>query len=167
MWNAAKIIHNTFIDCRYALLVGVNHSKHPIGNVPSDYTIVNNLFFNKSESDQVVELVKNDKPENRKWANNIFQDKLGIPPSDGLLSQDPHLSLLKHGLAIPSKKTQSVKQFVSDKKEFSEDIFSMVRKKITTVGTIEFSKNMLARGPLTEIQVGLKSPVLSTQSEKK
>ena len=43
----------------------------------------------------------------------------------------------------------------------------MVREKITTVGAIEFSKNMLAKGPLTENQVGLKSPVLSTQSEKK
>ena len=110
VWNAPKSYTTLLsIAATRTLLVGVNHSKHPIGNVPSDYTIVNNLFFNKSESDQVVELVKNDKPENRKWANNIFQGKLGIPPSDGLLSQDPHLSLLKNGLAIPSKKTQSAK----------------------------------------------------------
>ena len=41
----AQIIFNTFINCQYALLVGLTHSEHPHGTVPRGCVIANNLFF--------------------------------------------------------------------------------------------------------------------------
>jgi poly(beta-D-mannuronate) lyase len=118
----ASVTFNTFVNCRYALLVGINHSKYPTGTVPRECLVSGNVFFLKPggvakvgaaadasfgydlSAGQIVKLVKDDEPEAWKWADNIAQGKLGITARDGIRAGDAGLRFAKSGLALPTGK---------------------------------------------------------------
>jgi poly(beta-D-mannuronate) lyase len=157
----ANILFNTFVNCKYALVVGANHSKHPNGTVPRQCVIANNIFFagkdggsEEKDISQAVKLVQDDQPEEWNWVDNIVQGKLGISLTSGIRSQDPHLRFLKNGLAIPTDKTPSAKQLVKDLRWTEVDLFATTRGGRKTTGAVQFPVKSLAAGPLTEKMVG-------------
>jgi poly(beta-D-mannuronate) lyase len=155
----AKIIHNTMVNCRRAMSVGHNHSKHPNGTVPSQCVIANNIFVGnpKDEESRIVEYVQGDKPEGWTWANNVYSGTLGIPPIKGLRKGSPALSITKGNLPMPTRRTPSAKGPVPGVKAAKKDMCGAARGTTATVGAIQFSNKMTAVKPLTAKQVGPKA----------
>lgn len=161
----AHIVHNTVVDCNYALKVGLNHSKHPNGTVPRKCVIANNIFLNRAAADadaekepQIVMLVQDDKPEAWSWTGNIYIGKLGMPPLDGIREEEPHLRFQKDGVAWPTVKTPTMKGPPGDLKAAEHDLFGLARGDQVTPGAVQFSKKDPTLGPLSERQVGPRAP---------
>jgi len=157
----ASIVHNTFINCRYALDVGLNHSLHPNGTVPRQCLIANNIFFlgvvrgsEPNEAAQAVRLVQDDQPEEWRWIDNVVWGKLGTPPTDGIRSQDPGMTFLENGLVIPTTKTPSDKASAGMVKGADVDLFGTPRAGQRTIGAVQFPTQSVLPGPLVPEQVG-------------
>lgn len=152
----AKIVNNTVVDCKRALSVGHNHSKHPNGTTPSQCVIANNLFVGdtKDEASPLVEYVQGDKPEGWTWANNVYSGTLGIPPTKGLRKGTPALNITKGAVALPTRNTPSAKEPVPGVKAAEKDMCGVSRGTNATLGAIQFSDKMAAAKPLTAKQVG-------------
>ena len=152
----ATIIHNTVVDCKRALKVGINHSKYPNGAVPRQCVIANNLFASnpKDEESCIVEYVEGAKPDRWTWANNVYSGTLGIPPTKGLRKGTPALNITKGHLPMPTDKTPSATEPVPGVKAAEKDMCGRARSTTATVGAIQFSDKMTAVKPLTAKQVG-------------
>ena len=152
----AKIVNNTVVDCKRALSVGHNHSKHPNGTAPSQCVIANNLFVGdtKDEASPLVEYVQGDKPEGWTWANNVYSGTLGIPPTKGLRKGTPALNITNGNVAMPTRRTPSAKEAVRGVKAAEKDMCGVSRGRNATLGAIQFSDKMAAAKPLTAKQVG-------------
>ena len=102
---------------------------------------------------QAIQYVKDDKPENWTWTGNVVQGKLGIPPVKGIVVGNPHLSLKKDGLALPTAKTPTA-QADTKHDSLKTDIFGKPRKGKATIGAIQFPLPFPAPGQLTAKDVG-------------
>ena len=147
----ASILHNTFLNCRHGLEVGINHPKYPDGTVPRQCLVAGNIFAGGS---QIVRYVKDDQPGEWQWSDNIFQGKLGIPPLDGMREQDPHLQSPEDGLPLPTARTPVAERPPAKPHMLTEDLNGSHRPSRRTLGALQFSQNLIAPRPLTPEQVG-------------
>ncbi len=145
----ARILFNTFVDCRPALLVGANHALHPNGTVPKDCVIGNNIFQLAADG-AIVELVQGDQPEGWTWIGNVANGKLGIPLIDGIRMQDPELQFLPSGVAVPGKAVSAAGDF----RDVTVDALGAPRGAKKEVGAVELPIRASRRGPLKQQDVG-------------
>ena len=154
----ASILHNTFVNCRYALEVGLSHPKHPSGTVPRQCVVAGNLFFlggtKPPATGQAIRLVKDDQPEAWQWVGNTVYGKLGIPPVDGVRSQEPNLRFQENGLALPTARTPVTEHAMDVAGVLGKDLLGATRDKRMTVGAIDFREKPAGIEPLTDKLVG-------------
>lgn len=155
----AGILFNTFVDCRNAMYIGINHPKYPAGTTPKDCLIAGNVFCARSgdAAAKAVHLVKGDMPVNWTWTDNVVKGKLGIDPVAGLRVADPHLRLLKNGLALPTVKTPSAKKLPEKVKALELDLLGARRGGKITLGAVQYREKLPEPAPLTAEQVGPQS----------
>lgn len=155
----ALVAFNTFVGCSPALVVGLNHSRHPNGTPPKDCTIANNVFLlqnpnHKNEDGplQTVRLVQDDEPENWIWQGNITSGELGMPPREGIQTAAVDLKLLPSGIVLPS--TALLKSAKGDFPNITTDALGQPRGSQKTIGCIEETTEPASGGPLQPEDVG-------------
>ncbi len=156
----ARVLFNTFIDCRPAIQVGVNHSKHPNGTVPKDCEIADNLFFldpdnvtQEQREAQIVKLVRDDEPENWTWSGNVARGRLGVPESPGLKQRSLQLRYLENQLALPGVPIRAAGKSAAAPWT-RQDAVGSERGDAPSVGALESSAAGGGKGPLTADRVG-------------
>lgn len=150
----ALIANNTMVNCKYSLEIGINHSKHPNGTVPKDCIITGNIFYSENKDSKAIKFIKDDKPENWKWSDNIVYGNPGIVIFEGIKSQNPYIKLVKQGFYIPTDKTPFSQKLGSRNKELEIDLLRNPRKGKFTIGAIQYPVPDPVKGPLTEKDVG-------------
>lgn len=162
----AQILHNTIFNCHYGLEVGLNHSLHPNGTVPSKCLIGNNIIVaNRNVEFQAIRLVQDDQPEDWTWTGNVVQGELGIPPVQGIAVQNAYLLLKETGLNIPSEKTPSAAP-VTNRDDLKVDLLGTPRTGKYTIGAIQYSIASAASTMLSEKQVGPHAESLTARELK-
>lgn len=138
----AQILCNSIIDCQKSFVIGLNHSKHPNGTVPKDCEVVGNLFsVHLENSNEVIELVQNDHPENWQWRGNVAHGTGLQREWSGLKISDPHLVRNEQGLFVSTIKTPKWKRLDPVNARIAKDILGSIRKKKSAVGAIDFVKD--------------------------
>jgi len=157
----ARVVFNTFVRCRNALLVGMNHPKYPNGTVPKECLVAANIFCSASDGSPagkslgpIVQLVQGDQPEAWKWFDNIASGELGIPETDGIRVGDPRLRFSANGLAFPSGDTPVAKGPFPGIQSVEKDLLGVPRGKSKTIGAVQFPVASSMAGPLAEQWTG-------------
>lgn len=144
----AQILHNTVIDCREAMAIGLNHSKHPNGTTPTNCLIAGNAFVGQNSKTGLIRFVQNDIPDQWTWKDNYFQGSSGIPSMHGMTAAKLNLLLDKKlSLARPTAMTPRSAR-AEDCELLHEDALGVARGKQTAVGAIEYSTEVPKHKPL-------------------
>ena len=146
----AVIAFNTFVDCRYSMIIGAG-SDNERTLPPENCTIANNVVFTPF---QIIRL--EDEPINLKWEGNIMQgSSLGIPQPEGITLTDPFLYLAEDGLWRPDSGLSPVLGAAQGDYSFvAEDMDGQMRGSIKDVGADQVSAEPITRRPLTAKDVG-------------
>lgn len=155
----AKILHNTVVGPGRGMLIGINHSKYPIGLPPIDCEITGNLFAVRdarrgTTSEPVIALVNGDEPIDWSWSGNAHSGELGMAPIPGITAMDAALRQAESGVMIPTALTPRTDGPSSG---ITTDAFGQTRGTRPTVGAIEFTDEDVSGargGPLTPADVG-------------
>jgi poly(beta-D-mannuronate) lyase len=155
----ALIAFNTFAGCSPALVVGLNHSKHPNGTPPKDCVIANNAFIlstsDTPDSDlKTVRLVQNDEPVNWTWEGNITDGDLGMSARDGIKIGRPELDYLPNGIVTPAETSELIGNAEGNYPNITTDALGHSRGDRKTIGCVEFPAQLEDGGPLTAADVG-------------
>ena len=157
----ALIAYNTFVGCSPALVVGVNHSKHPNGTPPKDCVIANNAFILgtpdalETNSDlKTVNLVQEDEPVNWTWEGNITDGDLGMPDRDGIKSGKLDMDYLANGVVAPTESSGLIGNAVGNYPDITTDVLGHSRGERKTIGCVEFPAQLEDGGPLKAADVG-------------
>ncbi len=155
-----KILFNTFINCRYTLEIGLNHSSHPEGAVPRACVIAGNIFYmnqpghsTEGSSVQLIRFINNIQPLEWKWIDNLAYGDPGIPLTSGLRNENPYLQSDVTGMFLPTKKTPETK-LSSGEIGPKTDISGAARKGKLTPGALQYPVVSLKTAPLSSDQTG-------------
>jgi poly(beta-D-mannuronate) lyase len=145
----AVIAFNTFIDCRYNIVIGTGADEE-LSLVPENSIIANNVFLN-SENPVVTFITQ---PENFRWEGNIYYNAEPGISDKGMINSDPELSEEENNF----RKIQSSSSII-DKAEgmydfIKTDIEGHPRKGKKDIGCDEYSDEEGGRAPLTGNSVG-------------
>jgi poly(beta-D-mannuronate) lyase len=150
----AKILFNTFINCKKTFSIGINHTKHPNGTVPKDCLIAGNIFYTKNIAyGTLIEFIKGDQPENWEWLENIAVGNMAWKV-DGIHFKDPFLELQDNELLFPTSKTPKMILPENIDEKIKSDLFGEKWELERTVGAIQYPVNSTNNLPLTEEMVG-------------
>ncbi len=149
----ARVLHNTVIDCRAAMAIGLNHSKHPNGTAPAECVIAGNAFLSSDPKAGLIQYVQDDMPEKWVWEDNYYHGLLGIPAVDGLSEADLGFVPDEDRIARPTSKTPTMKCDLEATPKWM-DAFGIERREKTAVGALELSDQKPKHGPLSANQVG-------------
>ena len=157
----ALIAFNTFSGCSPALVVGVNHSKHPNGTPPKDCVIANNAFVlakpnDRSQDLTTVRLVQDDEPINWTWQGNITDGDLGMPDREGITTNSFELDMLANGVVTPKKSSILIGKAEGKYPNITTDALGHSRGDKKTIGAIEFPAQLEDGGALIAKDVGPK-----------
>lgn len=147
----ARILHNSFINCKTGLEIGKSHSKGHDDATPRNCVVGNNLFFvdKSAKKSRILHLINNDQPDQWTWFGNIADGNLFVPQIDGFSRQNTHLTLIKNGLSMPTAQTPLVQKRPNMAMELDSDLLGQARAGARTVGAVEFTGSPLQYSPIT------------------
>ncbi len=145
----ALVAFNTFVDCRYSMIIGAgNDSERTLP--PENCTIANNVIMTTRTA-----IDKDDEPINLTWKGNIVQaPSLGIDRPDGITLTDVGLSEAADGLWRPSANSPLIDAAQGDYPDVVSDMDGQPRDALKDVGADERSQAPIENRPLTAEDVG-------------
>ncbi|MBD3384978.1 T9SS type A sorting domain-containing protein [candidate division KSB1 bacterium] len=145
----ALVAFNTFVDCRYSMIIGAgNDSERTLP--PENCTIANNVIMTTYTA-----IRREDEPINLTWEGNIVQSPdLGISRPDGITLADVDLSEALDGLWRPSETSPLLNAAQGDYPEIIHDMDNQPRDVQKDVGADEFSQEPISNRPLTSQDAG-------------
>jgi poly(beta-D-mannuronate) lyase len=155
----ARVAFNTFAGCSPALVIGLNHSKHPKGSAPKDCVIANNAFIltrphTPAANLTTVRLVQGDEPINWTWEGNLTNGELGMPDRNGIKTGAIEVNYLANGVVAPTASSVLIGGAVGKYPEIGLDALGHSRGKRKSVGSIETPIHPEDAGPITASEVG-------------
>lgn len=145
----AQIVFNTFIDCKYNLVIGTG-ADDELSLPPENSVIANNIFFNTEK--EVVTLISN--PQNFLWEGNIYhQSHVGIE-SDGFTEIDPKILQSTDGIFRISEQSPAIGSAIGNYNYVQHDIDGQQRKALKDVGCDQYSTEPIIYKPLKSADVG-------------
>lgn len=143
------IAFNTFVDCRYSIILGAGKDAEKT-LPPENCVIANNLV---STSYDMIR--QDDEPINLRWEGNIMHGKsLGIAPPEGISLADPMLVQADDGLWRPDSSSPAIDAAVGEYALVTQDMDGQPRTSAKDVGADELSDAPILRRPLTAGDVG-------------
>jgi poly(beta-D-mannuronate) lyase len=159
----ALVAHNTFVNCRHAFHIGLNHSKYPDGTAPRDCTIANNIFYQEKDAKNgLITFVKNQEPEKWTWQGNIYHGVLGISPRTGL-QQSSAFSKRNGEFLLPTAQTLTALRTGMKPNELVVDLAGNARPENGTVGAFQYDTKQNGAKPLGAKDVGLLAGIKGEQ----
>jgi poly(beta-D-mannuronate) lyase len=146
----AQIVFNTFIDCKYTMIIGAGADDERTLR-PQDCIIANNLVkTNYQAIEQKAE------PINITWEGNIMQgSSLGIARPEGITIINPQLVLAEDGLWRPAEFSPAIGTATGDYDFVIDDMDGQPRDDgEKDIGCDEFSDVPVVNRPLTQSDVG-------------
>lgn len=152
----ALVAFNTFFECSPALVVGLNHSKHPNGTAPKDCVIANNAFVMSTDPEKrrTVRLVQDDEPENWTWEGNVTDGELGMLERDGIRVAEIEVTHLSNGVVSPTQSSVLMGKAEGTYSDITTDALGHSRGTYQTVGAVAIPSGLEDGGPLVEKDVG-------------
>jgi poly(beta-D-mannuronate) lyase len=154
----ALVAFNTFVDCRYTMIIGAGADDERT-LPPLNCTIANNLV---QTSHQIIR--QDAEPINMTWEGNIMQgSSLGIDQPEGIVLDDPELFFADDSLWRPMENSPVIGAAVGNYTDIVDDMDGHVRAVSKDVGADQVSLDPVLRKPLTPADVGpdwLNSPDL-------
>lgn len=153
----ALVAFNTFVDCRYTLILGAGEDSE-LTLPPENCTIANNVVLTNYKI-----ITQEDTPINLTWEGNIMQgSSLGISRPDGITLEDPQLYFAEDSLWRPESTSPVVGAAVGDYAFILDDFDGQSRGKTSEVGADQLSKEPVIHRPLKAVDVmpeWMKNPV--------
>ncbi len=145
----ALVAFNTFVDCRYSMIIGAgNDSERSLP--PENCTIANNVIMTTYTA-----IRQEDEPINLTWEGNIIQSPdLGISRPDGIMLADVNLTEAPDGLWRPSDASLLINAARGDYPDVTHDMDNQPRDALKDVGADEFSQDPVSNRPLTSQDAG-------------
>jgi len=145
----ALIAFNTFVDCKYTMIIGAGADDERT-LPPEDCIIANNLVKTN------YQVIRQDaEPINMTWEGNIMQgSSLGIPQPEGITIIDPQLVLAEDSLWRPAEFSPAIGAAMGDYDFVVDDMDGQSRIAIKDVGADQNSDEPILRRPLSPSDVG-------------
>lgn len=145
----ALIAFNTFVDCKYTIIIGAGEDEERT-LPPLDCTIANNVV----KSDYEI-IHQEDEPINLTWEGNIMDgSSLGITQPDGITLEDPQLFFAEDSLWRLSETSPAISAAVGDYAFVIDDMDGQSRGESKDAGADQRSDEPILRRPLTPKDVG-------------
>jgi poly(beta-D-mannuronate) lyase len=145
----ALIAFNTFVDCRYTMILGAG-SDNERTLPPLDCVIANNVVQTNHKI-----ISKEDEPKNLAWEGNIMQgSSLGITQPSGIILKNPNLTLHSDGLYRPDSLSPILSAAQGNYDFVSQDMDGQARGQSKDVGADQISNEPIHYRPLTAKDVG-------------
>ncbi len=140
----ALVAFNTFVDCRYSMIIGAgNDSERTLP--PENCTIANNVIMTTYKA-----IRQEDEPINLTWEGNIIQSPdLGISRPDGIMLANVNLTEAPDGLWRPAEASLLINAAQGDYPDVIHDMDGQPRDALKDVGADEFSQEPISNRPLT------------------
>ena len=153
----ALIAFNTFVDCRYTMILGAgNDSERTLP--PENCTIANNVVLTTFKI-----ITQEDAPINLTWEGNIMQgSSLGLPQPAGITLADPKLFFAEDSLWRPNSTSPVIGAAAGSYPFILDDMDGQSRGLNKDVGADQVSQAPILRRPLTANDVmpeWMKNPV--------
>jgi len=145
----ALIAFNTFVDCRYTMIIGAGkNSERTLP--PENCVIANNLVMTSTRI-----ITQEDEPIDMIWEGNLMQgSSLGITPPAGITLADPKLVLAADGLWRPDSSSPGLGAAEGDYPFVVDDMDGQLRVSSKDVGADQLSPDPIVRRPLTANDTG-------------
>ena len=140
------VANNTIINCLNSFLIGVKKLDDNTQILPPENSMIaNNLVLSNS---QLVDYVT--EPINMSWEGNIMQGStLGIDQPNGIILQDPELSLAADGLWRPELSSPALGAEVGNYDYVEYDMDGQLRSLPKDVGADQVSQDPIIIKPLS------------------
>ncbi len=153
----ALIAFNTFVDCRYTIILGAgNDAERTLP--PENCTIANNVVLTSFKI-----ITQEAAPINLTWEGNIMQgSSLGIPLPSGITLADPKLFFAEDSLWRPDSASPVIGAATGGYPFILDDMDGQLRGSIKDVGADQVSQQPILRRPLTASDVmpdWMKTPI--------
>jgi poly(beta-D-mannuronate) lyase len=147
--KSAQISFNTFVDCKYNIVIGTGADEE-LCLPPINSVVANNIFYNTEEN--IVTLI--DEPQNFLWEGNIYHNaQLGIE-SNGFSEIDPLISQFTDGLFRISENSPAIGNAVGNYKYVTHDMDGQQRKTSKDIGCDQYSTDPVIYKPLKATDIG-------------
>jgi poly(beta-D-mannuronate) lyase len=144
----AVVAFNTFVDCRYPLILG-SGSDSERTLPPVDCVIANNVVQGTTKV-----ITQEDEPINLRWEGNIMQgSSLGIPQPVGILLADPQLHPAADGLWRPDSSSPVAGAAAGSYPFVTADMDGQNRAGTLDAGADQLSADPVQRRPMTPADV--------------
>lgn len=144
----ALVAFNTFVDCRYSMILGAGEDSERT-LPPENCTIANNVV---QTSFKII--TQEDAPINLNWEGNIMQgSSLGIPQPTGITLTDPKLYFATDSLWRPDSTSPVIGAAAGSYPFVSDDMDGQERGIISDVGADQVSREPIIRRPLKAADV--------------
>jgi len=149
----AQVLFNSFINCSHAMVIGINHPKHPQGTTPRDCLIAGNIFYTRKPQPLFVP-IQEDQPRNWAWEENVLFGDAGMMINEGIRVVNPQLDIQDNGLAFPTEDTPSTSREMDKFWFLDTDLLGQKRVDPKTLGAIQYPVEDRKMGFLPEKMVG-------------
>lgn len=153
----ALVAFNTFVDCRYSIILGAGEDSE-LSLPPENCTIANNVVLTNFKI-----ITQEDAPINLTWEGNIMQgSSLGIPQPAGITLTNPKLYFAEDSLWRPDTASPVIGAAVGSYPFVLDDMDGHPRSANRDVGADQLSQEPILRRPLTANDVmpeWMKNPV--------
>jgi poly(beta-D-mannuronate) lyase len=144
----ALVAFNTFVDCRYTIILGAGKDSE-LTLSPENCTIANNVVLTTFKI-----ITEEDAPINLTWEGNIMQgSSLGIPQPAGIALTDPKLSFAADSLWRSDSTSPVIGAAAGSYPFVIDDMDGQARGVNRDVGADEFSQEPIMRCPLKAADV--------------
>lgn len=140
----ALVAFNTFVDCRYSIILGAGEDSE-LSLPPENCTIANNVVQTAFKI-----ITQEDAPINLTWEGNIMQgSSLGIPQPAGITLADPKLFLANDSLWRPDSASPVIGAAAGSYSFIIDDMDGQARGSMKDVGADQVSLESILRRPMT------------------
>lgn len=145
----ALIAFNTFVNCRYNIVIGTGTNEE-LSLCPANSTVANNVFYG-SENPVVTRISD---PVNFRWEGNIYSGSEAGILTDGLKRCNPRLYQSVDGIWRPAEDSPLINMAVGNYNIVNTDIDGQIRNDPKDIGCDEVLSTEIIKRPLNAADVG-------------
>lgn len=145
----ALIAFNTFVNCKYNIVIGTGADEELSLN-PINSTVANNIFLGKENT----VITKISEPENFHCEGNIYYGIETEVESEGFKNIDPELYFGENGFYRPSETSPAINNAAGNYDFIKNDIDGQERSEQKDIGCDEVIKDYIYNKPLDKFDVG-------------